>query len=150
MQNTGKPSEDIFADNLKMLGAHVYRFEDHADVNKGRIRKRIVSSKPSDFIITLGGVTAYAEVKSIAESPRFDFSRIEKRQWREATKVTKAKGYYFFYLHFLSIDEWFRVPASYILNATKKSLRYDEISHLQFSWWNHPNLADREGRLCLR
>ena len=90
MQNTGKPSEDIFEENMKALGAHVYRFEDHADVNKSRVRKRIVSSKPSDYLVTEKGLTAYAEVKSIAESSRFDFSRIEKRQWREATKVTKA------------------------------------------------------------
>ena len=50
MQNTGKPSEDIFEENMKALGAHVYRFEDHADVNKSRVRKRIVSSKPSDYL----------------------------------------------------------------------------------------------------
>jgi penicillin-binding protein-related factor A (putative recombinase) len=134
MQNTGKPSEDIFEENMKALGAHVYRFEDHADVNKSRVRKRIVSSKPSDYLVTEKGLTAYAEVKSIAESPRFDFSRIEKRQWREATKVTKAGGLYYFYLHFISIDGWFKVPASLLLSWPKKSMRFDELTRFQFTW----------------
>ena len=134
MKNTGKSSEEIFEGNMTALGAHVYRFEDHADVNKQRLRTRIVSSKPSDFIVTLNGHTSYAEVKSILESPRFDFSRIEKRQWREATKVTKAGGQYFFYLHFINIDGWFQVPASLILGWHKKSIRYDEITKYQFTW----------------
>lgn len=127
-QNTGKPSEDIFCNFMKALGAHVYRFEDYLDVTKGRSKARkIVSAKPSDFIVTLHGTTAYTEVKSISSGKRFDFSRIEKKQWREAFHILRADGLYYFYLHFLESEKWYQVPAERILKSEKRSIREDEI-----------------------
>lgn len=130
--NTGKPSEAIFESFMAQTGAHVYRFEDYADVTKGRrFSKKIVSSKPSDYIVTYMGTTAFTEVKSISTGPRFDFSRIEKRQWREAFHVTRNEGKYYFYLHFMESNRWYQVPAKVILSSSKKSIREDEIQQYE-------------------
>lgn len=132
-KNTGKNSEDIFQTFMEGQGAHVYRFEDYAEANFGNARqkRKIVSSKPSDFITTLHGITAFTEVKSISKGTRFDFSRIEKRQWREAVKVTKAYGRYYFYLHFLESDRWYAVPAALILMMEKKSVQEKDVSEYE-------------------
>lgn len=131
IKNTGKDSEAIFESVLTGQGAHVYRFEDYLDVTKGhRNKRKIVSKKPSDFIVTLHGLTAFTEVKSISTGKRFDFSRIERGQWAAALKVTReqANGLYYFYLHFLESDKWYQVPAERILKSTKQSIREDEIT----------------------
>ena len=134
MINTGKESEAIFSDFLEKLGSHVERFEDYADVNLGRQKTRkIVSTKPSDFIVTLRGITAFTEVKSMSKGTRFDFSRIERHQWRTAIKVTRAQGLYFFFLHFLESNPWYQVPAKTIIEASKKSLQEAEIKAYECS-----------------
>lgn len=134
IKNTGKSSEAFFEDTLKNQGAHVYRFEDYLDVTRGlQSKRKIISTKPSDFIVTYRGITAYVEVKSISTGSRFDFSRIEKGQWQTAFKVTREKsdGLYLFYLHFIESGHWYQVPAEQILNAVKKSVREDEITQFR-------------------
>jgi penicillin-binding protein-related factor A (putative recombinase) len=136
MKNNGKNSENIFEAYWGRLPtfADVYRFEDYADANfkaSGRTRK-IVAAKPSDYIITILGRTFYAEVKSIASGSRFNFSNIKASQWRSATKVSKASGEYFFFIHFLTSDRWYKVPAQAILRAEKKSLLEKDL--LKYYW----------------
>lgn len=124
-KNTGKTSEDIFENALTAVGAFVLRNTDLYDAAKKRL---VTGNKPSDFLVTYGE-TWYAEVKSIESGNRFSFSSIQQEQWRVATRVNKAGGKYFFYLHFMAEDQWFKVPASVILQSDKKSLTITDVAN---------------------
>ena len=124
MSNTGKTSEDIFEAHIEAAGGFADRLSDLFDAVKQR---KVTTRKPSDFIVTFNGETWYAEVKSVAEKDRFNFSSIQTSQWRSATRVTKAGGKYFFYLHFIAFNRWFKVPAKVILNSEKKSITIREV-----------------------
>lgn len=122
--NTGKPSEQIFEQTFEGLGAFVNRISDSFDAAKQR---KVTTRKPSDFIVTYQGDTFYAEIKSISEKDRFSFSSIQPEQWRVATRVYRAGGKYYFYLHFIAFNRWFKVPAEVILNSEKKSITMREV-----------------------
>lgn len=124
VKNNGKTSEDIFEEALTASGAFVLRNTDLYDATK---KKLVTGRKPSDFLVT-AGETWYAEVKSIETSNRFNFSSIQPEQWRVATRVNRAGGKYFFYLHFMAEDQWFKVPASVILQSDKKSLTIADVT----------------------
>lgn len=121
--NTGKSSEEIFLKCMEDLGIFVYRFQDLYDAKKlGKVANR----KPSDFLITSNGVTAFAEVKSTNKNS-FSFSNIQPEQWRTAILQTRNGGQYIFYLHFLTVDRWFKVPARTIIDSDKKSVNIKEL-----------------------
>lgn len=124
--NSGKDSEDIFEKVFESLGAFVDRQSDMLDAAK---QKKVATRKSSDFLVTYNGQTWYVEVKSIATDNRFKFSSIQPAQWRAATRVVAAQGHYYFYLHFMAQNLWFKVPAKVILNSEKKSLTIDEVSN---------------------
>lgn len=124
MANTGKSSEDIFEANVEAQGGFADRLSDLFDAVKQRM---VTTRKPSDFIVTVQGETWYAEVKSISEKDRFSFQSIQPSQWRSATRVTRAGGKYFFFLHFIAFNRWFKVPAEVLLNSEKKSLTIREL-----------------------
>lgn len=123
--NSGKSSEEIFERVYEDLGAFVDRQSDMLDAAK---QKKVTTRKSSDFLVTYNGQTWYVEVKSIATDNRFKFSSIQPAQWRAATRVVAALGHYYFFLHFIAQDLWFKVPAKVILNSEKKSLTIDEVS----------------------
>lgn len=130
--NTGKSSEAAFEASYSERGAYVYRFEDYAQVNAGRqTRQRIVANKPSDYHITQRGLSFFAEVKSTTK-PTFSFSGIQKGQWIAATEVTAAGGDYYFFIHFLTSNRWYRVPARVILKHPNKSIKESELT--LYSW----------------
>ena len=128
LKNSGKESEDIFEAMIEDLGGFADRLTDMYDASKN---KMVTTRKPSDFIVTLNGDTFYAEVKSIEEKDRFSFQTIQPAQWRSATRVNKAGGNYFFFLHFKAFNRWFKVPAWVILNSEKKSLTIREVEGLE-------------------
>lgn len=123
--NSGKSSEEIFERVYEDLGAFVDRQSDMLDAAK---QKKVTTRKSSDFLVTYNGQTWYVEVKSIATDTRFKFSSIQPAQWRAATRVVGAQGHYYFFLHFIAQNLWFKVPAKVILNSEKKSLTIDEVS----------------------
>lgn len=128
-KNTGKSSEDIFERWIENLGAFVYRFEDLFDAKrKGKVANR----KPSDFLVTLNGETSYAEVKSTIK-PTFTFANIRPEQWRVAVKQTRAGGTYYFYVHFIGHNRWFKLPARLIIDSAKKSINIKELGEYEIS-----------------
>lgn len=129
MSNTGKSSEEIFEAFIQSQGGYADRLSDLIDAVKQR---KVATQKPSDFIVTLKGEIHYAEVKSISEKDRFSFSGIQPSQWRAATHVTRAGGQYFFYLHFVAFNRWFKIPAKVILNSEKKSLTIREVQDYDY------------------
>lgn len=123
MSNNGKLSEELFEKKIlkEDQDAYVYRFEDHAKLNYGKlITKRIVPSKPSDYLVTQFGHTFYAEVKSTINA-RFPFANLKRGQWRSGTKQLKAKGEYFVFIHFLTSNSWYKVPFNLFLETKRKS-----------------------------
>lgn len=126
--NTGKPSEDLFlrwADNQK---GFVHRFTDLYDAKK---KGKAANEQPSDFLLTLPGFMCYAEVKSTTK-PSFSFAQIQPKQWKTALKQTKAGGHYLFFVHFLTENRWFRIPARVILDSERKSLNIKTLSQFEF------------------
>lgn len=130
MANDGKHSEAIFEKYIESRGGFLYRLTDLFDASKKQL---VTGRKASDFIVTVDGRNEYAEVKSIEDKNSFKFSSIRTEQWRVATRVVKAGGDYFFYLHFLAFDKWCKVPASVILRHDKKSIQLKEVEQYQFS-----------------
>lgn len=128
-KNTGKSSEEIFERWAENLGGFVYRFEDLFDAKrKGKVANR----KPSDFLLTIDGETSYAEVKSTVK-PSFTFSNIQPEQWRTAVKQTRAGGQYFFFVHFMTQERWFKLPARVIIDSVKKSINIKELGDYEIS-----------------
>jgi len=124
LKNTGKNSEDIFESWVQKQSGYLYRFEDFYDAKK---KGKVANRKPSDYLVTLSGSTFMAEVKSTTKNT-FSFSNIQPEQWRNAIKITRAEGEYYFFIHLLALNEWFRVPARRIIDSAKKSINIKELS----------------------
>jgi penicillin-binding protein-related factor A (putative recombinase) len=109
-----------------------YAFTDTRKL-RGSGGKGFTNSRPSDRIVTFNRETFYAEVKSTTDEKSFSFSNIQPYQRGWARQTIAAGGLYFFFIHALALDQWFRVPAQVVLDAPKKSLRFDELtSYLWF------------------
>lgn len=136
--NNGKLIEKQFE---KTLEAHykkrlfLERFKDTADATAkangrskgGRKRLVIVDAQPSDYMMTLNGVTAYVEVKDCNNKTSFPFSNITTSQMIAAKRQVAAKGLYFFAIHHKT--QWYCVPAEVILNTTtRKSLPWKDLT----------------------
>jgi penicillin-binding protein-related factor A (putative recombinase) len=117
--------------------ADLYRFEDMADIKFGKQQAtRIVARKPSDYIVTYRGQTFYAEVKSVEKDPRFSFDKVQSGQWQRAVGVTAAGGRYLFFIYFGGVNQWFKVPASRLLelyHAGKKSANMKDLGGLEWT-----------------
>lgn len=125
--NDGKESESIFLKVLASQNAFVYRFEDLYDAKrKGKVANR----KPCDFLVTHKGKTIYAEVKSTIKNS-FSFSNIQPEQWRTAVKSTASGGLYRFFVHFTSVNRWFSIPASIIIDSKKKSISIKDLEAIK-------------------
>ena len=129
-KNSGKSSEQDFEDILCVAHGkrvHIHRITDTAEVrgmNRGRGRTK---KQPSDYIVTEDGATYYAEVKSSHEKTSFPLKNIDPFQKGSARQVLAAGGKYFFFIHNLNNNQWFRVPAETVLNAERRSLRWDSL-----------------------
>jgi penicillin-binding protein-related factor A (putative recombinase) len=134
-KNTGKSSEQIFEDRYASHGkrAFVHRITDSAEV-RGRTGSKTawVRAQPSDYLVTFDGKMEYAEVKSSLNKTSFPFGDITKIQMASAKKQRAAGGHYFFYLHSLVHNKWFRVPASVLLDAEARSLKWANLG--EYEW----------------
>lgn len=132
-KNTGVSSEQIFDAAMTKAGAYVYKFED-AKALYGKNKKAVANDpKPCDRLVVLNGVTYWCEIKSTNDSERFAFDLIKKSQLGYARSVINKGGPYFFYVHSLTHNQWFRIPAAMvlhrILNTEKRSFRWEELKH---------------------
>lgn len=132
-RNDGMTSEAIFDAHWKRLGkkACVYSFVDTRKL-RGAGGKGFANARPSDRIVAFDGEIFYAEVKSTENKTSFPYANIEPMQLGWARRITLAGGKYFFFIHALKLDQWFKVPAEYVLNSTKRSANFKEIQ--QYSW----------------
>lgn len=137
-RNTGKSSEAQWEAHFSSLGkrAYFYRVVDAAEV-RGRTGKiGFVRSAPSDYVLTVDGLTSFAEVKSTENKTSFPFSILRRSQTGPALMITKAGGAYDIYVHELAQDRWYKVPYSFILQW-KEMMSKSSIPWLQlqgFLW----------------
>lgn len=138
-KNKGKYYEDLFRTDLESefkKQIFIHRFQDTGDAtakargrSKHAARKKevvYVDSQPSDFLVTLNGVTAYVEVKDCNNKTSFPFGNITHSQMIAAKRQVAAKGRYYFVIHHIGV--WFCVPAEVILGVTdRKSIRWVDL-----------------------
>ncbi|KGM36103.1 hypothetical protein P409_00180 [Inquilinus limosus MP06] len=124
----------MFEDHFTLMGkaAHVHRITDTAEV-RGLNKTGFTKEQPSDFIVTENGVMYYAEVKSSSNPTSFPLSQIERGQRSAMIKQTAAGGLYFLFIHCLTKNIWFKVPAGVVLNAPKASLPWSSLNEYQWS-----------------
>lgn len=86
---------------------------------------------PSDFLVGEKDRVFFAEVKSIAEKDRFDYSNIQPGQ-RSAASISASIGApYFFFIYSLARNQWFQLSAAEFnadIKAGKKSRRFEELT----------------------
>lgn len=135
---TWKKVEQEFVDFFDQYGkdACVIRLSDTAQAKATSGKGAFIQAQPSDFLLTLKGVTHYAEVKSTQNVNSFPFSNIKKGQWAASKKVVGAGGSYFFFIKNLNTDTWYIVPAK-VLHAQrpKKSIKWNQIKDYE---WTSP------------
>ena len=132
MKNTGSASEQEFERRLKAKcgkRVFIYRVTDSKEV-RGRtgLKTAFTKAQPSDYIVTQDGKMFYAEVKSSNSKTSFPFSQISTVQWASAKLQLMAMGHYYFFLHNVPADLWFKVPAHVLLTHDKKSLKWSELT----------------------
>lgn len=138
--NTGNESEKIFELNLKRQHGKrvfIYRVTDSKEIRGLNKSKRIkTKAQPSDYVITEEGEMYYAEVKSSKNKTSFPFGNISDEQWRASKRQYMAFGVYYFFLHNLNTNLWYKLPAE-ILHETKssgvKSLKWKTLTKYE---WN--------------
>lgn len=141
-RNTGKNSEQFFEDTLTkhyLSQVFIYRITDTAEV-RGRASQyakfnAVTKAQYCDYIITCQGRTFMAEVKSSQEKISFPFSSITKVQWGASKRQVLAGGDYRFYLHNMTTDTWYEVPAKILHDihaGGKKSVKWTELEN--YKW----------------
>lgn len=138
-KNTGKPSEQLWREAHDRLGkqAVYFRLVDSAEI-KAKTGKVAVAatSQPSDYILTLNGITAYCEVKSTHSKTSFPFNLIKSSQSAAAQRVLAAGGEYRIYVHRLETGEWFCIPYPVIQavkDSGKSSIPWQDLTPLRWS-----------------
>lgn len=113
--------------------ACVVRLTDTAAAKATSGKHAFVQAQPSDFLLTLKGVTHYAEVKSTKDPTSFRFANIKKGQWAASKKVSGAGGSYLFFIKHLLTGIWYVVPAQ-VLHAQRpiKSIKWTQLEN--FKW----------------
>lgn len=133
-----KDAEDQFEKYWKQFGknATVYAFQDTREAMGTTGSRRVFTqSRPSDFLVTHDGHTFFAEVKSCSSHSSFAFSNIRDDQWKYAILHTAAKGLYLFYIKWEVNDQWYKVPASFLIslkNAGEKSVKWEALDEYRF------------------
>lgn len=108
--------------------AYLHRFDDTADL-RGRNNGMalIAKEQPSDYLVTVDGETAYAEVKSTEDPSRFKKSMIRTGQITAARKQCAAGGKYWVFVHSNVLRQWFKIPAEFILQSSQASWLWEEL-----------------------
>jgi len=138
-KNTGTPSERIFVATLEKYWrkkVFIFRLADAAAAFGRTGRLGLKDKQPSDYIITENGEMYYAEMKSSTDKSRFALKNISSGQIGAAKRQIAAGGKYYFYLHQLSDDRWFKVPAQVLLDTNKSSIRWDELGSYAWELYN--------------
>lgn len=138
MKNTGKPSEKEFQNIIASLGkrGYTHRFPDASDAF-GRNKKLMnIARQPGDFFVVENGEVYLADVKSCSNSSSFPFSLISKTQMAASRMITAAGGKYYFMVHNLKTNTWYKIASDIIHNCSKRSLKWSELE--PYKW----NLAD--------
>lgn len=128
-KNTGKHSEKEFVKIVKTLGkrGYVHRFPDASDAY-GRNKKLVnVANQPGDFFVVENGEVYLADVKSCSNPTSFPFSMIAKGQLAAARMITAAGGRYYFIVHQLKENRWFKIASETITSSSKRSLKWSEL-----------------------
>ena len=129
-KNKGKKHEREFEQVLEAAykkRVFIHRNKDTGDASGRAGKLTIVAAQPSDYIVTLDGITAYVEVKDCNNKTSFPFSNIRESQWSAAKQQVAAKGLYFFVVHHKGT--WFCIPAKVILDTTtRKSLPWKDLT----------------------
>lgn len=127
--NTGKPSEDRFESHWTKQGKKVFlhRVSDKSDL-VGMNRKRhpevfglMTRKLPSDYVLTVGGITGYAELKSTSDPKGFKKKNVKPHQLGFAQRQIVAGGKYWFFVHHIPTDRWYWIEADKILAAFDQS-----------------------------
>lgn len=128
-KNTGVKSEEIFEQKIqKMYGKGCYL---HQMVDSKQARNK-VKSNPSDWVVTILGTTAYAEVKSCSDKTSFPFSNFTKGQMNGMTRQAAAGGKYWIFIHHILTDQWYWIDSYTVLSTIdngKKSLSWKELEN---------------------
>lgn len=140
VKNDGSMSERLFEEIMKSRGksVNVYRLPDTKQI-KQEFQHAFVRAAPSDYIVTEDGEMYYAEVKSSSDGrASFTFNHITPSQWAAMVKQRAAGGKYFLFIHNITTETWYKVPANAILRIhdeeKRKSVKWTELASCQ---WNH-------------
>lgn len=139
IKNTGKSSEARFEAYWKSFGKRAY-LERRIDLAHVRglnpdVKGLKLPPQPSDYMLTVEGVTSYAEVKSCSNKTSFPFSQIETGQWTAMVQVVAAGGKYVFFLHNLETNTWYAVPGNIIKTISeqgKQSVKWAELEPFRY------------------
>ena len=132
VKNTGKKSEASFENALSVkYGKRVFidRLQD-AQALHGLNGHAVKTARQSaDYIVTVSGLTFYAEVKSSVNATSFSFSCISTHQLAAAKKVRLAGGKYFFFIHNIKDDVFYMVDSATIdrVGKTRSSMKWSEM-----------------------
>jgi len=138
-KNTGKTSEGRFEAYWKGFGKKAY-LERRVDLAHVRglnpdVKGLKLPPQPSDYMLTVDGVTTYAEVKSCSNKTSFPFSQIETGQWAAMVQVLAAGGRYLFFLHNIETNTWYAVPGQHIKTTHdqgKHSVKWADLEAFRY------------------
>lgn len=128
-KNQGKKYEKDFIEILETFykkKIFIHRNADTGDAS-GRAGKLVLmDAQPSDFFVTLNGISAYVECKDCNAKTSFPFSNIRESQMNAAKQQVAAKGKYLFAVHHKGT--WYCIPAQKILaTTTRKSIPWKDL-----------------------
>lgn len=129
-KNDGTAAEAAFETLIK--ADVLYRMPDQKALTGLNGGRRVGDfPKPSDYIITKGGETFYAEVKSVQSATSFPFDDIRPSQKSMALRQAAAGGRYDFYIFSFGLGRWFTLPAARfasMLADGRKSVKFEDLS----------------------
>ena len=137
-RNTGQKSQDHFEAYIRSQGKayYIHRFEDQKDLYRMNAGKRVkAGQKPGDFLIGWNGQCSLVDVKSTIDPVGFRLTEIRPAQKEAAVALTASLNTYFFFIHSLATNRWYRVDWQFIrdvLEAGRKTIRWEEIEEHRY------------------
>jgi penicillin-binding protein-related factor A (putative recombinase) len=129
-KNDGTAAESAFETLIK--ADDLYRFPDKkalTGLNGGRPVGAF--RQPSDYLVTKGGSTWYAEVKSTQSATSFPFGDIQPSQRAKALKMAIVGGRYDFHIFSFGLGQWFLMSCAQFAAAVAagaKSIKFKELA----------------------
>lgn len=132
IKNSGKASEAKFENCLLyMYGKNVYihRLQDAQALHGLNGHAVKVGEQPADYIVTVGGRSFYAEVKSSSNETSFPFSCIRANQIAAGKRVRLAGGKYVFFVHNIKSDTFYMLDSAAVerVSKTRSSMKWSEL-----------------------